>query len=367
MIPKEISTKVLTLGPNYKTEAGGIASVISSYSEFFEPFHFISTTESGGAIKKILIFFKAVIAVPFTVLLYKIRIVHIHGASHTSFYRKAFFVYLCKLLRTKVLLHIHGGNFIGFYNHSRSKRILRTLQKGDAIIVLGKPWESFIKGILGHENIYILNNIIDHPILEEDMDKKKKDVLNLLFLGHITHKKGIFDLVEVFQENRRFFEGRVMLHIGGGLYEEKKLIQYLEDHELQDIVKFHGWVAGTEKAQLLSQTDVFILPSYTEGLPISILEAMSYSLPVITTSVGAIPDIIKEQENGLLVQPGNKKEIKESIEHFIFNRKKINLFGRNNRKKAEGFFPEVVEKELMQIYMTILNDQNINIKSRQRS
>ena len=353
MLLNKISKRVLTLGPG-PGNAGGIASVISSYSEFFDPFHFISTTENGGAIKKILTFFKAVIAVPFVVLFCKIRIVHIHGASHTSFYRKSFFIYLCKFLRTKVILHIHGGSFIDFINHSKGKRVRRILQKCDAIIVLGKPWKDFMKEILGHEYIYILNNIISHPLLEEDTNLNKNDVLNLLFLGHINNEKGIFDLVEVLHENRELFAGQVILHIGGGLFEENRLVKYLSDNELQDMVKFHGWVAGKEKARLLSLADVFILPSYIEGLPISILEAMSYSLPVISTSVGAIPDIIKVQENGLLVQPGDKKKLKESIEYFICNPEKIKLFGRNNRKRAENFFPEVVEKDLMQIYIRIL-------------
>ena len=104
--------------------------------------------------------------------------------------------------------------------------------------------------------------------------------------------------------------------------------------------------------------DVYILPSYNEGLPIAILEAMAYHHPVISTPVGGIPEIIKSGENGILVQPGDTKAIADAIKFYIENRDAIRKQGEKAYKVVLDFFPEKVFGDLKALYLKMLSNKN---------
>lgn len=105
-------------------------------------------------------------------------------------------------------------------------------------------------------------------------------------------RKGIYDLLDVLSEHREEFLNKLEFLFGGdGDVEQVQAI--IKEQNLNNIAKYQGWVSGIKKERLLNQADAYILPSYNEGLPISVLEAMSYSLPIISTTVGGIPEILK--------------------------------------------------------------------------
>lgn len=99
---------------------------------------------------------------------------------------------------------------------------------------------------------------------------------------------------------------------------------------------------------------MYILPSYNEGLPIAILEAMSYKHPIISTPVGGIPEIIETHENGILVRPGNKKEIAEAIKYYIEHPEDIRIHGEKAYQTVQNYFPQKVFTDLTHIYQSLL-------------
>ena len=105
----------------------------------------------------------------------------------------------------------------------------------------------------------------------------------------------------------------------GGNGEIQRLKELINKHNIEDIVEFLGWISSMEKAIILNSTDVYILPSYNEGLPISILESMSYGKAIISTNVGGIPEIVRNKENGLLINPGELKQMEQAIDFFLEN------------------------------------------------
>lgn len=106
-------------------------------------------------------------------------------------------------------------------------------------------------------------------------------------------RKGIYDILDVLSEHREEFLNKLEFLFGGdGDVEQVQAI--IREQNLNNIAKYQGWVSGIKKERLLNQADAYILPSYNEGLPISVLEAMSYSLPIISTTVGGIPEILKK-------------------------------------------------------------------------
>jgi glycosyltransferase involved in cell wall biosynthesis len=342
--------RVLFIGPDCKQPKGGIASVLHTYSMIFCPFNFIASTKGGGMIRLfgcfILAFFKFI----YYILNLRIKIIHIHGASYGSFWRKAVFILTAKIFRKKVIYHMHGGAFRVFAA-KHTKIVPFILKKCDIIIALSEYWRSYFKDEMKCKNVAVVPNIIETP--NEDHSIRPTDICNFLFLGKICDNKGIFDLIDVISKNKKKYVHRMNLYIGGE-GEVARLKKIISEYKLDDIIKYVGFVSGERKVELLNKSHVYILPSYIEGLPISILEAMSYHLPVISTNVGGIPEILHDGVEGLVVEPGNRREIAEAIDAIISSEKIRNEMGCNGFKESINHFPSEVEKELNKLYSSLL-------------
>lgn len=352
LLEKHISDKVLTISISLDSR-GGIVSVVKALSEYYESFNFIASSCSGNILKKLFCFVKCVILLIYHILFKGVKIVHIHSASYLSFYRKSVFIGICNILNVKVVCHIHGGLFDEFYETQNRANILKyILRSVDALIVLSKSWESFFSKIVEKNKITVLNNIIHHSA-QKDKLSCNNHILHLLFLGTITETKGIFDLINVLEFHKQELDGKILLHIGGN-GDTEKLCKLLDNKKLNSLVKFEGWVDDEKKRTLLLLSDVYILPSYIEGLPISILESMSYGMPIISTKVGGIPEIIQDGVNGFLITPGDKDAILRTITYFIENREAIPIMGQKNEVIVQNYYPEAVIPKLTTIYKKLL-------------
>lgn len=350
MIEKEISKHVLTIGCQWKKPKGGIAVVLNSYSRIFPEFNIIVNSNGKNSIANLLQLLYSLVVTTFRLTFCRsTKIVHIHTASYNSFKRSALFISLAKFFKRKVVIHIHGGGFKEYYEKNTSF-VHKNLLKCDTIIALTEYWKKFFEG-LGFENVIVVPNIVDSPTIQERKCNDGKT--HILYLGLITKAKGIFDLLDVINKHKAEFDGKIILHIGGN--GETTLLQnIIKEHNLSNIVQFEGWVSGDKKVELLNNADVFILPSYTEGLPISILEAMSYSLPVITTPVGGIPEVVKDGENGLLFTPGDKDTLYKAIDKFAINKGPQEDMGKKSYNLVQPHFPGNVAVILESIYNELL-------------
>ena len=195
-----------------------------------------------------------------------------------------------------------------------------------------------------------MHNITSHPIFRPE--KKVKDgKVHFLFLGEIGERKGVFDILRCLSTYKSQFENKIELRIGGNR-NEKLLLDTINKNGLNNIVKFEGWVGGDKKINLFNWADVFILPSFNEGLPISILEAMSYGMPIISTPVGGIPEVVRE--NGILVTPGHDDEICSAMKKYIDNHDLLIHEGKVSLKIVETYLPEYVMRQLKNIYENLL-------------
>lgn len=343
---------ILTIGCSYKHPKGGIAQVLYNYDKFiFNDFNCIVNSVDGHAFCKLLKLFGAVILFIFrNIFNTNIKIVHIHTASYNSFKRSAIFVSLAKMFGKRVILHIHGGGFREYYQTNPSY-ISGVLNNCDCIITLTELWRKYFQTITRCKMIEVVENVIPEPVFKGIHRDNK---FHLLFLGLITEAKGVFDLLEVIKEHNAEFNNKLILHVGGN-GETENLQNYIRDNNLSDIVSYEGWVSGDKKIALLNRADAYILPSYTEGLPLSILEAMSYKLPILSTPVGGIPEVVSNGENGLLFTPGAKDEIYKSILMLLNNTEQRKKMGDNSYNKVCSYFPENVKSKLRFIYEQMLN------------
>lgn len=341
------SKEILSIGPSYKMPKGGIAQVLNSYDLYvYKRFKHITSNGGANLFSKLLYFGKGLLLCVLRLLIdTSISIVHIHTASNNDFRRNALFISIAKMFGKKVVVHVHGGGFKDYYNQQK-KYVRKQLDKADAIVALSDYWSHFFSSELGYENVYVVHNIIPAPNFSP---RKGEDIFNLLYLGHIYEKKGIFDLVDLIKENRKEYAGRLCLYIGGGLFEVDKLLDILREEKREDVIEYCGWVSGAAKEKLLNMADVYILPSYAEGVPISILEAMSYHLPIISTKVGGIPGIVNES-NGILIEPGNKEQMKNAIDKLMTSESLKREMGEASYKMSISYQPENVARELKRVY-----------------
>ena len=120
------------------------------------------------------------------------------------------------------------------------------------------------------------------------------------------------------------------------------------------MAQFVGWISGPQKHQLLSESDLYILPSYNEGLPLSILEAMSYRLPVISTPVGGTAEAVQEGVNGFLVPPGDKAALHDRLLRFIAQPDLIVTMGNASGQIIRQYQPETIFPKLQTLYESLL-------------
>ena len=350
MLERSLCNKVLTVGCRYKRPHGGVSQVLYTYSEaVFSPYKFVATTTSGSKASKALQLVAALSRCT-ALLLFdrKIKIVHIHAATKLSFRRKALFVSLAKFFGKKVVFHAHGGGFKDYYEQNKD-RMTRVLRKCDCIVALSQEWQAFFADEMKLPNVRVVNNVIEAPVVNEMPHDGK---LHLLFLGLVTKQKGIFDLLDVIAAHKADFEGRLLLHVGGS--ENPEFDRMIDSNGLSSLVRHEGWVSGDKKIALLNMCDVFVLPSYVEGLPISILEAMSYSKPIVATTVGGIPSIVENGKNGFLHEPGDKSKLYEAINYYLSHPQECGAHGEISRKISEKFLPEAVSDNLESIYKELL-------------
>lgn len=349
MIPENISKHILTLGVAYDNPEGGIAQVIYHYSQIYEQFNFIATVRKGNNITKLWLAIYAYFKLLYYLLIKDIRIVHLHGSSYGSFWRKHYYINLVHFFGKRIVYHIHSGEFAEFSSR-HEHTVKNTLSKSDVIIALSNSWKQFLEEKFNCTNVIIIKNIIEVP---HPRKFTYSTTVHFLFLGLLNKNKGIYDLLTLISKHHSELTSHFIFHIGGN-GEIDKVCNFIKQNHLDDVVKFEGWVSGSKKQELLSLADVYILPSYNEGLPLSVLEAMSYKLPIISTTVGGIPEIVENGINGFLITPGDQEAIFDRIITLINNKKLRITMGEISYQKSIPHFPDKVEKELTLLYKNLL-------------
>lgn len=357
LIGHEISDRVITIGVSRRS-MGGMTSVILSYERYIDGMRFIPSWNNGGKIKKAMYMAQAVARL--TTLLAcdrRIGVVHIHAAANASFERATIFIKLAKRFHKRVILHEHAADFVEYYDRTTNKHaITDTINSCDKLIVLSERWRKYFTSIGVHPNIITqLNNIVS-PATQAPSRKTDTSRLHLLYLGEVSRRKGCIDLLQAIVDHRNDFAGRLHLRIGGNIV-DVDLYDFINRHNLSDMVSYEGWVSGDKKIQCLADADIYILPSYNEGLPIAILEALAHSHPVISTPVGGIPEVIADGVNGTLINAGDTEAIASAIKRYIDNRELIATQGREALKSVTPYLPETVMQSLDAIYRPLLENR----------
>jgi len=300
--------RVLHLGT---TEQGGISEVIRLICGLGgdAEHRTLQTHRRVGTLGKVLTLLSAAARLTGTLISGRTDIYHLHAAAFGSVTRKWILLALIKAAGGRAIVHVHGGRFKEFYEAlpTAGRYVVRYgLRRVDGLIVLSPEWATFFEVLAPKTPTLVLPNAVELPA--QDVTNPPTSAWSLAFLGKLNRHKGIYDLVRAVARSTP----EIVLEIGG-TGDVEQLRALTTELGIRDRVLFYGWVDGDQRHELLSRARALALPSYAEGLPMAVLEAMAHSLPVIVTPVGGIPSLIRHGQNGLIVEAGKVEELTSAI------------------------------------------------------
>lgn len=351
--------KILMLGEAL-SKKGGIVSVqqlILEQADSSVEFEHIATLVDGSSLEKLKAFFKALFDLSSRLLLGKVDLVHIHVSERGSAFRQAITTLVSKLFGKPVVMHTHGSEFHEFYNHLPAflKATLSWIYRQcDRFIVLSESWKQYYIQALGlsEAKTIVLPNAVRLPDQVPDRTCTSQTQILLVFFGRIGQRKGAFDLVRAIALLPEEYRTKLKVVMAGD-GEVLKLKALVNDLKLTDVISVKDWVSPEQRETLSREASIFALPSYNEGLPMALLEAMSWGLAVITTPVGGIPALIRHKETGLLVEPGDLEQIADSIRLLIDNQVLRASLGHAARTEVLPFGSDQYWRSLADIYASV--------------
>ena len=252
-------------------------------------------------------------------------VIHIQS-SGSGFLGNAIYALLARLTPAKVLFHLHGTDWDYFYTSSSPtrRRLIRWgLSVPHCIVVLYSLWAERLRGIGLKQPITVVRNFVhDRPPPDQALVMRTRTELGLsdtdfvvLFVGSVGWRKGVFDILKAAPVVASH-DDSIRLVLAGGEEDPGEMNQVLDIVRTENLdrwVKVLGEIERSSVPTLLGTADLFLLPSYIEGMPISIIEALRAAVPVISTPVGGIPEMIEDRISGILIMPGQPEEIAQGV------------------------------------------------------
>lgn len=256
------------------------------------------------------------------------------------------------------MLSIRSGHFIDQCRGSAAFRLLASilLKAPTLLVAQGARWQEFFSSTFGipAERCPVVEPwVATEEVLEVGRTRVNRvsSPVVLLFLGALERSKGIFELVEAFARVRADpGVPDAVLVLGGGGSLSGELRALVESRRLSGAVRFGGVLTGAVKLQHFREADLFVLPSYTEGLPNAMIEAMAAGLPVLVTPVGSIPDVIVHGSNGWLVSPRDAAALEVGLRRLMKDSAlRARLGAEAHRLAAIRYTPEGAAERLEQL------------------
>lgn len=311
--------KILMCGSDFSV-GGGMVAVVKKYINHkrwndFEIIY-VPTHVEGKWMKKCFFFIKGYFKIWKLLLQKKINLAHLHVTENGSFYRKGIILRILKIFGIQTILH-HHTDYSFFYSRCNSfgkKFVRETFCKADRNIVLGKYHQKWAHDIVPDANVIYIYNAVE-PYVQNMYNPDGKKIL---FLGWLIDRKGIYEFLQALKELDGYLAPEYQAVLcGHDNVEVKKEIERLSiSHRIAHI----GWVDKKTKQGIFADTVVNVLPTWQEGLPMTILETMAYGIPNIATNISTIPEIIPDGEVGTLIAPKSIEQLKKAIYNVINDR-----------------------------------------------
>ncbi|QWX84359.1 glycosyltransferase family 4 protein [Cellulophaga sp. HaHaR_3_176] len=308
----------------------------------------------GKLFRYISILWRSTIAL----LFFRPNLVYITLTSGGSgFYKDAIIALIAKMCNKKICYHFHNKRSTnekrGFVSHNLNKIVF----KNASVILLSKYLYPDFEEYVDIENVYYCPNGV--PKIERDFSVEeafsKKEVPKILFLSNLLVTKGVFVLLEALAilKNKKVDFNCTFVGAEGDIKTDD-FYKELKKLNLNTSVNYVGKKYGAEKELIFSQNNIFVFPSFNETFGLVNLEAMQFSLPVISTFEGGIPDVVEDGVTGYLVPPKNTEKLADKIEELIKNPGLALKMGSKGKERyQENFTLKIWEKKLLGILKKI--------------
>lgn len=305
--PGKLGVVCVMVGPGPQAQ-GGVASVVKVYADAgllgAGRVVLLESYSNAGKWKKLKSAASALNAFLAVLLHGQGQVLHVHVSSRASFWRKAVFIWVASAARRRIVFHLHGGGFRAFVeglNPLARRLALATLRSSDVLLCLSTPVSEWLRSVAPGIPVRWWPNPVPTELFDAELDHHP-DPQNVLFLGALLPAKGVDDLLQGFAALWQL-RPQARLVLAGSGPEEPVLRRRVDELGLSSCVSFAGWLGPQAKLQALAGARMLVLPSHLEAQPMVLLEAMAAGVPVVSTAVGGVPDLISDGDHGLLVPP----------------------------------------------------------------
>lgn len=247
-----------------------------------------------------------------------VDVLHVHYSLRGSVVRKSVPLFVARRRHIPTIVHCHSSHFFAWLDELSwlQRHAVRAALRADYSVVLGRTHFEGFRSSLGVDeaNIRVLYN----PVVLPGTVPSPRDgqPLRLVSLGRLGANKGSYDLVRAINMLPNKIRSGIRLTLAGD-GEVDEVREFVRSNALDDTIDVVGWVGPERRDELLAESSIFVLPSYSEGLPMAVLEAMANGVVPVTTAVGAIPEVVTDAVNGLLVRPGDAAGLADALKSLI--------------------------------------------------
>jgi glycosyltransferase involved in cell wall biosynthesis len=286
--------------------------------------------------------------------------IHANITGRGSTVRKVVLLTFARAVGLRYLLHVHDYNYADEYRRHKAltRALIATIFRGaEKVLVLGSHDRDALASLLQlpQHLIAVMPNAVPDPLPDTAAERSPAGPCHLLFLGHLGTRKGVPELLQALAQpallSRRW---RATLAGDGPVGECRRLAGNLG---VAERVEFPGWVAEAQVRELCASADVLVLPSHAEGLAMAVLEGLSHGLAVVTTPVGAHPEVIEQGVSGILVPPGDVDALAGALKRVIDDGSLRRQLGAGARRRfLEKFDIRAYAERLNQLHAGLLRD-----------
>ena len=314
------------------------------------------------------------IQIAWNLLLFRPHIVYLPISQNTTgLLRDILFISVCMLSRVPIVGHFHGSLlhlFLGNLPCWKFNFYLFFLKRISKWIVVANSIKKNLAPYIPLEKVVVVYNACP-PGEKGPFEKGKRDphYLRISFMGHLSHAKGFTDLLSVVEQllNKN---GKIIFQFAGEFLREEKNILGLngsnqvksEHSRFQELksrfpaqIDYVGIVSGKKKEAFLKNSDIFVYPSYAESFGLAVFEAMQKGIPVVVTPVGALPEVLENEKNGIFVKVGDKNALLGALIKLLKDPAKRVMIGKNNAKLAAQFTSERMVESITKVLQSCLD------------
>lgn len=327
---------------------GGITAVLNTYRElpFWQQYKvkWIETHIDKNLLIKLVYAGYGFMTFLFHVGFYDI--VHIHTSEAPSVKRKYLFYKVSRWLGKQIIIHLHIGNQI---DEKKDNQLYKEIFQGsDRIVVLSNVIAEKLVDIFAVKRDKI--EVIYNPCKKIEKVNYTVKHKTILFAGTLNANKGYDILLRAFSLIADKYPDWKVLFAGNG--EIEKAVTISNKLGIDSQVIFKGWVK--DKKTIFTNASLLCLPSYAEGFPMAVLDAWSYSLPVIATPVGGLQDVLQHGVNSFIFVPGNHKDLAQQLDRLLGDEDLMRKMSEESLKLSQGLFSmESINKSFEHLYQQL--------------